>query len=76
MYLTVTIGIIIAIIVLTNSVLQMEAKRVDTLVLCESASEELDKIQQKFINLVAYNWLKVFSLHQNFSMVAANIMFN
>lgn len=69
------VSIIATIIVLTNSALQMEKTRIMTLDSCHDASEELNRIQQKMINVIAYNWLKVFSLHQSFDMTAAKVMF-
>ena len=69
------LGLISVIIVLTNSALQMERTRIMTLNRCYDASEELNRIQQKMINVVAYNWLKVLSLHQTINMTNAKTMF-
>lgn len=69
------LGLISIIIVLTNSALQMERTRIMTLDRCHDASEELNRIQQKMINVIAYNWLKVLSLHQTVNMTAAKTMF-
>lgn len=36
----------------------------------------MSRIQQKYINVVAYNWLKVFSLETKRPLGAASSMFN
>lgn len=69
------LGLISIIIILTNSALQMERTRIMTLNRCHDASEELNRIQQKMINVIAYNWLKVLSLHITIDMTAAYVMF-
>jgi hypothetical protein len=75
-YLCIAVGLVVAVMVLADSAMSMQQARLSSLVLCSTASLELSKIQQKFINLAAYNWLKVFSLQTSFDMTAANAMYN
>lgn len=65
-YILVVVGLMITLIVTTLSLLGQESTKINTLVLCDEASEELSRIQQKYINLIAYKWLKVVSLEYSF----------
>ena len=57
--------------------LQIQSKSTTALQSFDAASEEFAKIQQKYINLISYNWLKVLSLKQpQISITSSKNMFN
>ena len=77
LYLILSIGLLVCTMALSDGAVGKERGRLDTLVLCSAASRQLSILQQKFINLAAYNWLKVLSLQQtDFNMTLAKVMFN
>lgn len=43
---------------------------------CGAVNKEMSKIQQKYINLVAYDWLKILSLSIPINTTVINQMFN
>lgn len=75
-YLAAAVGLLVCVMALGDSVVRMQQGRLDSLRLCSAATLELSKVQQKLINLAAYNWLKVLSLQQAFDMTAARAMYS
>lgn len=76
-YLLIAICLVVGVMAIADSLVGMQQARLDTLRLCTDASLELHKLQQKFINLIAYDWLKVLSLQNTtFDMTASNVMYN
>lgn len=74
-YLILLVIGVVAVVVLTGSILDMQGDEVSTIMGCHRANMAVLAIQQKITNLVGYNWLKVLSLNQNMSMTAANNVF-
>jgi hypothetical protein len=60
-------GIFVALIATNLSLLEQYNTKTNTLINCDRASEELSRIQQKYINLVAYNWIKTLYIKYNIS---------
>ena len=68
--------VVVGVAVLSGNIIDMQGQEVDTIMRCHRANMAMLTIQQKITNLVGYNWLKVLSLYDNITMVAAAKVFN